>query len=186
MLEKPILQGETIFLRPIQADDAEAMYRALSDKETNRLTGTHHTFTLAQIEAFCSRIAQADDRADYAIVLRENPAEVLGEVVLNDISWPNRSAGFRIALYSQAYFGKGYGTQATRLILKYGFEQLKLHRVELEVYDFNPRATHVYEKVGFRREGVKRDALLWDGRYQNAIVMSILEDEYLDQYGELV
>ncbi len=181
MLDKPILKGETVFLRPIQASDAEPMYHALSDQETNRLTGTHETFTLAQVQAFCARIAEADDRADYAIVLKENPAVILGEVVLNDISWPNRSSSFRIALYSQDYFGNGYGTQATRLIVKYGFERLKLHRIDLEVYDFNPRAAYVYEKVGFKREGVKRDALLWDGRYQDAIVMSILEGEYRNQ-----
>jgi len=50
--------------------------------------------------------------------------------------------------------------------------------LELEVYDFNPRAIHVYEKAGFVREGVRRDVLLWDGVYQSAIVMSILKPEY--------
>jgi RimJ/RimL family protein N-acetyltransferase len=172
------LYGETIFLRPILPEDALAMFSGLEDEETNRLTGSHGSFTMEQVEAFCSRIAEADDRADYAIILKADPAVMLGEVVLNDISWENRSSNFRIALYSQEYFGKGYGTQATRLIIGYGFEQLNLHRIELEVYDFNPRAAHVYGKVGFRQEGVRRDALLWQGRYQNAIMMSILEDEY--------
>ena len=53
-----------------------------------------------------------------------------------------------------------------------------MHRIELEVYDFNPRAQHVYEKAGFMREGVRREVLLWDGEYHDAIVMSILEDEF--------
>lgn len=176
--EKPVLFGETIFLRPLQLEDAQAMFEALKDEETNRLTGSHETFTMEQIQRFIGRIVDDMDRADYAIVSKEDPSLVLGEVVLNDISWKNRSSNFRIALYSPDFFGKGYGTQATRLILKFGFEQLNLHRIDLEVYDFNPRAAHVYEKVGFKREGVKRDALYWEGSYQNAIVMSILEDEF--------
>jgi RimJ/RimL family protein N-acetyltransferase len=63
-------------------------------------------------------------------------------------------------------------------MLDYGIRQLHLYRIELEVYDFNPRAQHVYEKVGFVQEGIRRDVLLWKGVYHSAIVMSILADEY--------
>lgn len=177
MLEKPTLTGERIILRPITVADAAPMFASLSDKESMRLTGTQQTFTLAQVKQYCQKVVAADDRADFAITLKGDPAYV-GEVVLNEIDWLNRTASFRIALASEKLFGRGYGTEATRLILDYGFQKLKLHRIELEVYDFNPRAQHVYEKVGFVREGVRRDALLWNGRYQNAIIMSILEDEY--------
>ncbi len=174
---KPTLQGKTIILRPTRTEDAETFFNSLADKEIMRLTGTYQTFTLAQVKAHYARIIDATDRADYTIVAKENPDIVLGEVVLNDINWHNHAANFRIALLKELLFGKGYGTQATVLMLKYGFESLGLHRIELEVYDFNPRAVHVYEKVGFRREGVKRDALFWQGKYHDAIVMSILKPD---------
>lgn len=179
MLDKPILEGTKINLRPITVEDAAGMFASLSDEESMRLTGTQASFTFEQVQKFCERISKADDRADYAITLKDDPAYI-GEVVLNDIDWENRSASFRIALGSSAHFGKGYGSEATRLIVDYGFRVLKLHRIELEVYDFNPRAQHVYEKIGFKREGVRRDVLFWDGAYQSAIIMSILEDEYFD------
>lgn len=179
MIEKPILIGNTIRLRPITVDDAPQMFAALSDEESMRLTGSQTDFTFEQVERFCERVSQANDRADYAItLLSDQSATYIGEVVLNEIDFENRSANFRIALNSANNFGKGYGSEATRLILDYGFRTLKLHRIELEVYDFNPRAQHVYEKVGFVKEGVRRDVLLWDGKWQRAIVMSILEDEY--------
>ncbi|MCA9954157.1 MAG: GNAT family N-acetyltransferase [Anaerolineales bacterium] len=180
MLDKPILTGERVILRPITVDDAKAMFASLSDAESMRLTGTQQTFTFEQVQQHCQRISQADDRVDYAITRKEDGAYV-GEVVLNGIDSLNRSAGFRIALASEKSFGQGYGTEATRLILDFGFRTLNLHRIDLEVYDFNPRAQHVYEKVGFVREGILRDALLWNGRYHNAILMSILEDEYAVQ-----
>ena len=177
MLEKPILTGSKIILRPINTEDAAAMFQSLSDKESMRLTGTQQSFTFEQVQQYCQTIQTADDRVDFAITLKNNP-QYIGEVVLNYIYCKNRSASFRIALENQAYFGHGYGIEATRITLDYGFRTLNLHRIELEVYDFNPRAQHVYEKAGFVHEGVKRDALLWDGKYQSAIIMSILDHEY--------
>ena len=178
-LKKPKLFGRKITLRPITAVDAPDMFAALSDEESMRLTGTQQSFTFEQVEAFCSRLLEADDRVDYAITLQGDANErYIGEVVLNSIDWHNRSADFRIVLQQQQYFGKGYGTEATELIVAFGFEQLKLHRIELEVYDFNPRAQHVYEKIGFVREGLRRDVLLWEGTYHSAIVMSLLASEF--------
>ena len=177
MLDKPILNGSTLILRPITVDDAPAMFASLADEESMRLTGTQETFTLEQVQRHCERITSADDRVDYVITRKGDPT-YLGEAVLNDIDWENRSANFRIALAGKSIFGKGYGTEATRLILNFAFQTLQLHRIELEVYDFNPRAQRVYEKVGFVREGVRRDVLLWEGEYHSAIVMSILEQEY--------
>ena len=179
MIEKPILTGERVRLRPITAADAPQMFASLSDEESMRLTGTQDEFTFEQVESFCTKIEAADDRADYAITLKEDPTSTyIGEVVLNQFDEVNKGASFRIALGGVAHFGKGYGTEATRLILEYGFNVLNLHRIELEVYDFNPRAQHVYEKVGFVKEGVRRDVLLWEGEYHSAIVMSILSHEY--------
>lgn len=153
------------------------MFASLQDEESMRLTGTHASFSLEQIVAWCERVATEADRVDYAIIANESGAYV-GEVVLNEIDEDNRSANFRIALAAEAQFGKGYGSEASHLLLHYGFEKLGLHRTSLEVYRFNPRAIHVYEKLGFKHEGVRRDALRWEGEYIDALQMSILEHEF--------
>lgn len=176
MLEKPILKGERVILRPIDASDADAMFAGLGDEESMRLTGTQQSFTLKQVRAFCARVRDADDRLDYAITLEDG--RYRGEVVLNDIDWTNRSANFRIAVPGPEDRGKGYGTEATRLLLRHAFDALALHRIELGVFDFNSRAQHVYKKLGFVQEGVSRDALLWEGEYHDAIQMSLLEPDY--------
>lgn len=178
MIEKPTLHGDLITLRPLTKDDADTMFAASDNAEVNRLTGTTETATLEQYRAHYARLLEAQDRVDYAIIPKELSETVVGEVVLNDIDTRNRSANFRIMLLNETYFGKGYGTEATKLILKHGFESLNLHRIDLEVYDFNPRAARVYEKAGFVREGLKRDVLFWDGEYHSAIVMSILQSEF--------
>ncbi|HSH03060.1 MAG TPA: GNAT family protein [Anaerolineae bacterium] len=176
-MEKPILKGERVRLRPLVAADAAVMWAHIDNPVVNRLTGTQGRFTLAQVEAYCAGLAEADDRADYGIEI-EGAEAYIGEAVLNEIDRVNRVANYRIAIYEERFFGQGYGTEATRLMLQYAFEFLNLHRVELEVYAFNARAAHVYEKVGFRREGVRREVLLWDGEYYDAIVMGLLKREW--------
>lgn len=177
---KPTLQGRTVVLRPLGGEDADAVFAAVQDEESKRLTGTQRSFTREQIGAWCDSVAEAEGRVDCAIVATDD-GRFLGEAVLNDISETNRSANFRIALASPEHYGKGYGTEAARLMLAYGFESLELHRIELEVFAFNARAMHVYEKLGFRREGVRREVLFMDGRYHDAVVMGLLRREFGSQ-----
>lgn len=138
-----------------------------------RLTGTHAAFTEDGVRDWLSSLASRDDRADWAI-LRAEDGEHIGEAVLNDLDEDNRSAGFRIALGAPRWFGRGYGTEATRAVLDHAFGTAGLHRVELEVFAFNPRAQRAYEKAGFVTEGRRRDALLWEGEWVDAIVMGCL------------
>jgi len=100
-----------------------------------------------------------------------------GEIVLMNHDVPNRSASLRISL-APAARGHGRGTEALRLLLAHAFDPLGLHRVSLEVYAFNERAIHVYEKVGFQHEGRKRDALWWEGLPYDALLMSALAPQW--------
>jgi RimJ/RimL family protein N-acetyltransferase len=72
------------------------------------------------------------------------------------------------------HFGHGYGSEATRLVIDYALNVVGVHRISLDVYAFNPRARHVYERCGFQVEGVQRDALRWDGAWIDATMMSIV------------
>jgi RimJ/RimL family protein N-acetyltransferase len=132
---------------------------------------------MAELEDIYRRWAVAEDRIVWAIVDHDS-GEVVGESVLNDLDLGNRSCGFRIWISGAR--NKGLGTEATRLTMRHAFADQGLNRVELEVYDFNPRARHVYEKVGFVHEGVKRQALRYEGGWIDAHVMSILACEWAD------
>ncbi len=175
--DKPTLKGERVLLRPVTAEDAPGLAAALADPETCRLTGTHLEDTSVEMaERWYSTRAEHDDRLDLAIVDLATGAYA-GEVVLNELDAANRSCGFRISLASASLCGRGLGTEASRLVLAHAFETAGLHRIDLWVYAFNPRARHVYEKLGFVHEGTKRDALLWDGTWVDAHIMALLEGE---------
>ncbi|MET8796291.1 GNAT family protein [Nocardia sp. NPDC004568] len=187
---KPVLTGRKVQLRPFVDADLDAIRAALRDPEVRRLTGSVHD----EAEAFApedpaeaakfrdwyaGRAAQRD-RLDLAVVDTID-SRCVGEAVLNQWDPANRSCNFRILL-GPAGRGRGLGTEATRLIVGYGFERLGVHRIALEVYAFNRRAHRVYEKVGFREEGVLRQSLRYRDEWIDATVMSMLAHEWLGDH----
>lgn len=83
-----------------------------------------------------------------------------------------------IFIGDKKYWGKGYGTDAMRVLVKFIFEQMNIHKVKLNVYSFNERAIKSYEKCGFKVEGVLRQEIFRDGRYYDEIIMGLLKEEY--------
>lgn len=180
--DKPTLAGDLVTLRPIHADDATSIDRLIrEDDEIGRLTGSIHNSTeeaqsmsVEELREMYGAWARATDRLVLGVIDNAS-GDLVGEVVLNDWDRSNRSCGLR-TLIGEVGRGRGLGTEATRLTVRYGLGSMGLHRIALEVYDFNPRARHVYEKVGFVHEGTGREALLFDGQWIDVHYMAILGD----------
>jgi len=171
--DQPVLRGRRVRLEPLDLAVLEPYWRMLQDPEGRRLTGTHAQFTREQVEQWLRTRQDQTDRADWAVVDAAT-GDFLGEVVVNDLDADNGSAGFRIALGGPHVYGRGIGTEATRLAVDHVLDEVRLHRLELQVYAHNPRARRVYEKCGFLLEGRRRDALLWDGARYDVLDMAIL------------
>ncbi|MBT8206864.1 MAG: GNAT family N-acetyltransferase [Acidimicrobiia bacterium] len=149
---KPILVGQLVTLRPLDASDTDAMWEMVNDPLGNDLTATTSRFTYDQIEAWCSSRIDQDERLDLAIV--ENSTGLFaGEVVLNEFDVRTNSVNFRISLRAPAWFGRGLGTEAIQLIVDHALRTLEVSALKLEVLERNERARWVYEKVGFRESG---------------------------------
>ncbi len=166
-------------IRMARADDVTNYYEqnyCPLDREVARLTGCKENFTKEEVTSFFLKSLEEDDRYFFLIIAPDG--RIIGESVINEIDWNLRSANFRICLYHTTERGKGIGTWATEVTRDFAFEKLKLHRLELDVYSFNPGAEKTYLKAGFRREGVLRDAVMDGVMYADDILMSILEDEW--------
>ncbi|CAM2799347.1 GNAT family N-acetyltransferase [Paenibacillus taichungensis] len=176
-----LLETKRIYLRPFESTDVDIYFPGLFDAEMRRLTGTQNSFTRTQVERYIENAAQDDSRLMLLIALQEND-QVIGEIALMDLHTKNLSAHIRIAIDHTEHQGKGYGSEALLLMLDYGFGICNLHRIELEVYAFNQRAIRTYEKLGFQREGVRREALYYNHQYHDAIQMSMLENEFRERH----
>lgn len=193
--ELPTLRGRRVLLRqPVPADVA-ARVAIPRDPEENRLyggDGAPKVFTPAEVEAHLATFADQDLAVTRRFIIaalvwpdgraaEEPEGRCIGGARLDHISWNDRKARFAIGIFDRRFWSCGYGTEATRLLLRYGFEDLRLHRIDLRVLAFNTRAIRCYEKCGFRQEGVERESALVGGAWHDDIMMSILEGEYRAQ-----
>ncbi|WP_338696018.1 GNAT family protein [Streptomyces sp. Q6] len=173
---KPVLTGERTVLRPFTEADAETMAAIIEDPEVVRFTGGPASFAPERLRSWYGSRGAQDDRLDLAVTDRAT-GELVGEVVLNDWDPDHRHATFR-TLVGPRGRGRGLGTEAARLIVGYGFATAGLHRIGLEAYADNVRARHVYEKLGFVVEGVRRQVALHDGVWRDEVVMGLLAEEW--------
>ncbi|MFF3498248.1 GNAT family N-acetyltransferase [Streptomyces sp. NPDC003247] len=174
---KPVLAGERTVLRPFVEADAEGMWEIIGDAEVIRFTfPPNGELTLEHLRSWYATRSGSPDRLDLAVTDRAT-GELVGEVVLYEWDPDARSCTFRTLIGPRGR-DRGIGTEATRLVVGYGFERLGLHRIQLEVYGDNARARRVYEKAGFVVEGVRREAALRDGVWVDEVLMALLDREW--------
>jgi diamine N-acetyltransferase len=174
---RPVLTGERVVLRPLVRADAPRLTALLGDPAVRanlRLTGP---VTLAQEEEFIDAVARAGDQVVSGIAARDD-GRLLGVTGLHHLDDPARQAEFGIFLGGPEEWGRGFGGEATRLLVDHGFDVLGLNRIWLHVYADNERGLRAYARAGFRREGVLRQAARRGDRYLDVIAMGILWEDW--------
>ncbi len=171
-------RGEKIQLAAVQREYLAKYVEWLNDVEVARflMPGIAAPLNLEDETAWFENRKGKDDFVFAILTLAEN--KLIGNCGLHNLSYKNRSGTFGIFIGDKNYWSQGYGTDATRTLLRFAFEELNLNRVELWVYDYNPRAIRAYEKAGFRRDGVRRQGLYREGDYHDEILMCVLKAEW--------
>ena len=174
-----IIASGRVYLRPFEPSDAETYRRWRADAEPMALAGWHQRapLSLAQVERRIAGLATDQDSFAFVICLLDGDRPI-GEVLLFDLERVNGSAQLGIFIGEPDEWGKGYGTDAVRALVDFGFRELRLERIWLEVWTENPRAQRSYEKAGFTREATLRHDRFEAGRYTDGHLMSILRDEW--------
>lgn len=178
LADKPTLVGEKVVLRPFKNEDFSFIEECLKDPEVLKLTGSSSNFNReATLHWYNTRNRQTD-RLDLAIVDRSEDF-LVGEVVVNSYDEKNHSMNFRILIGPRGR-NQGLGTEATRLIIDYVFKKTSLNQLTLSVFDFNPRAKHVYEKIGFVIYSIDKNDLEFEGKWIDSINMNLTRENWLN------
>ena len=170
--------GTHVVLRRHLPANLAAFQRWYSDPEVARLTRYQDgPMRPDEIERFFAARALGADSLAMAIHVRET-GRLIGTCALSQLDSDNGSALFHITIGEKDQWGRGYGTEATRLMLGHAFGTLGLHRIALSVFSFNERAIRSYRSVGFVVEGRAREAIWRDGRWWDEVAMSVLESDW--------
>lgn len=178
--QERFLVGERVFLRPYNESDLEFLYQGLYIQETRRLTGLKKVYSKEFMAEYFSKISKDDSRI-FLVIVDKSTNEPIGDVELNYIDLLSRSSYIRVQISNDRFLSKGYGTEAMKLLLDYGFGVYDLHRIELEVYSYNSRAIRAYEKLGFKQEGIKRESIYYNYEYHDTIIMGLLKSEFIEK-----
>ena len=174
------LIGERIYLSPRSIDDAELFTEWLNDFETTDYTGrSGQLTTLVGERKYLEE--NSTPEATFAIVTL-NDDKMIGTIGLESINTINRTATLGIFIGDKEFRNQGYGTEAMRLILDYGFNYLNLHNIKLDLMEFNERALACYKKCGFKEYGRRRKCEFVNGKYYDSIAMDILREEFTESY----
>ena len=175
----PIIRGELVYLRPAERSDVDAFVRWFADAETTRYLAVRAPFSRAMEDKWFDGMLEQQGKSNYHFViclLADDRA--IGTAGFHRVNYEDGHASFGISIGEKAEWSKGYGTDALRAICDFGFGQLRLERIELDVYEPNKRAQRSYEKAGFVTEGTMRHAYFSDGKHHDLLRMSLLRGEW--------
>lgn len=181
------VMGKRIVLREFRQEDISGMRSWVNDAGTTRYMGgifrLPHTWE--QTEAYLSNILQGEAGGVNLVIAEKETLKYLGQCNLFHVDQVSRSAELAIVVAPDSV-NQGYGSEAISLLLSVAFLKMNLHRVWLQVFADNSHAIHVYEKCGFRREGLLREHIYQDGRYEDIVTMGILRRDYDMMNGDTI
>ncbi|QDX92496.1 N-acetyltransferase [Brevibacillus laterosporus] len=175
-----LFQSARIYLRKMTADDVTIYHTWRNDMEVMRTTNPAIDLcTLDNTQEFVNQVILGSSTSKSYMIIDKESETPIGIVSLIQIDYKNRNAECIIDIGEKAYWGKGYGTEALRLLLDYAFLELNLHRVSLRVFSFNKKAIALYERMGFKHEGISREYIFRDGKWSDVFHMGVLQREYV-------
>jgi RimJ/RimL family protein N-acetyltransferase len=174
----PTLVGEKVTLRPLVVADARRLVALLSDPAVTRNLRLRAPVSLAAEREFIAALHHATDQLVLGITARDD-GRLLGVGGLHQLTDAARQAELGLFLGGPEEWGKGFGTEATRLLCAHGFDVLKLNRIWLHVFADNERALRAYVRIGFQREGVLRQAAVRGAEHVDVVSMGLLRGEWV-------
>jgi len=176
----PFLESTEILLRGLCDDDTEANYPQWFNSRDVCLHNSHHRFPYTRVEAksFVESLTNDKTRLVFAIVMKHDLLHV-GNISLQNIDYICRSAELAVIIGERKYWGRGIAFDAGKLLINHGFQQLNLRRISLGTSAENISMIKTAEKLGFTREGEKRQAHYKNGRYVDINMYGLLKDEWV-------
>jgi RimJ/RimL family protein N-acetyltransferase len=176
-----MLKDEKIVLRPVRRTDMEYFLKWFNDPEVIQYLGQYLPMTEMAEEKFIEELGTAGAGTRVLFVIESVDGKnntPIGIIGLSNIHPKDHRAIFGIAIGEKDYWSKGYGTEAANLIIRYGFEQLNLHRINSSAISFNERSLRLHLRVGFKEEGRQREAVFKNGEYHDHVMFGLLREEW--------
>ncbi len=176
-----MLRGKSVLLRPVRRSDTSCFLKWFNDPEVVQYIDHYLPMTEMGEEKFIEELGTTRAKSDVIFVIEVvegASAKPIGNCGLHRISAKDHNAVFGIVIGEKDYWSKGYGLEAARLLINYGFQQLNLHRISSSALAYNERSIKLHKRIGFREEGRFREGIFKNGQYHDVLQFGILRDEW--------
>lgn len=176
-----IIRGEKVGLGPMRKDLLETYARWINDMQVTRTLGlTPLPMTVEREQGWLDTALLSQE--PHFTIHELSSMRAVGNTSLVDIDHNSGTATFGLLIGESDVWGKGYGTETTRLMLNYAFDVLGLHNIELQVFAHNPGGVKAYERAGFKKIGVRRGARKVGRERYDVVYMDAVADEFQPSY----
>ena len=176
-MNHPFIVGDKVYLRALEPEDAPLLAKCNNQPEVRDTFFIAFPTNTHQQDQDIRRLYERREYVPFIICVKENDKPI-GITAFHRVDLVSRAATYSIRIAEKEDWGKGYGTEVTRLMVEHGFESLNLNRIQLHVYVGNKRGFRAYEKAGFIKEGILRQDMYHNDEYCDFYVMAILREEY--------
>jgi RimJ/RimL family protein N-acetyltransferase len=171
-----MINGKLINIRAFEQSDYLLLHKWNNNAEVIRYFRDPYPQSKKEEKKWFEKLLE-DEEAKIFTILKKDSVPI-GVVYLSKIDWRDRNARASIMIGVKKEWGKGYGVDAMKTLLKFAFEEMNLHRVELDVFEENSKAISCYKKCGFKKEGERSENYFLDGKYLNSYLMAVLDREF--------
>jgi len=172
--------GRRVMLREYRQDDFTAIRKWVNDRETTQYLSGIFWFPQTETDTndFLARVMRGSPNGAFFVIADIKDQQYIGQLDIFEINWKLRMGTVGMVIGTDEHRGKGYGTEALKLLVEYAFRVLGLERLQLDVYAENIGAVRCYEKAGFVHEGTRRHAAMVDGRYSDVHMMAVIKEDF--------
>lgn len=171
--------GEKVCLRAYKEEDIPIAAAFVNDKELKKFLVTNIPFpmTMWEEESWI-KSQRSNSSGEYNFAIEDiQTKKYIGGCGIHTVNWLSRVATVGIMIGDKDYWGKGYGTDAMRLLMKFIFQDMNINKIRLNTFSFNERAIGCYKKCGFEVEGILRKEIFKEGKYYDEIIMAAFNKE---------
>ncbi len=174
-----MIEGTRVNLRAMEMTDLERCQRWINDREVTRHLAMRYPMSMAAEEAWLRDLTSKPTSFDAAMfAIETKDGRHIGNIDLRGVQAENRASMLGVMIGERDCWSQGYGSDAIQTLLGFAFDEMNLNRVELHVFAKNERAIACYLKCGFGDEGRLRQDVYYEGAYHDAVVMSVLREEF--------
>jgi len=177
-MKRPFLIGNSVYLRSVEISDASLIQRWHNDPELRKFARCGGLPVTIVGEKNDIKIARDSNDDVYLMIVKKSRNQPIGFIRVNWLTNPSRNVWLRMIIGDKKSWGKNYARNALQLVLEWLFSELNIHRVSLETYATNKRALKFFKKIGFRQEGIAREAHFSDGTFYDIICFGLLKREF--------